>query len=68
MRNGLIKVLGDPIKKHEETCEGIFKEYLEIASKYYAPLVRDAGLAVLQSKLETKVINLIKDDTKRIFK
>ena len=67
MRSGLFKVIGDPIKKHEEASEEIIKQFLETASRYYAPLIRDARLAVLQAKFEIDVISLIRDDTKRIF-
>jgi hypothetical protein len=43
------------------------ERFFSAASNYYVPLARDARLAVLQARLQAKVILRIKEDIQTIF-
>jgi hypothetical protein len=60
----LMKLLGNPEKDHDKLCEDVEKQFYEIASKYFAPLVRDARLSIMQPALEARAIRRVQEDTK----
>ena len=43
------------------------EDFFSVTSNYYGALARDARLAVLQAKLEIKIIKKIKEDICNIF-
>lgn len=67
LRDALNEVLGDPITQHRKLIDEVEDNFFLAASNYYGSLARDARLAVLQAKLEIKIIHKIKEDICTIF-
>jgi len=67
LRDALKEILGDPVTQHQNLIDEVAESFFSVASNYYAPLAREARLAVLQAGLEAKVILRIKEDIRTIF-
>lgn len=67
LRDAIPKMLGDPITYHRRLIDELEDNFSLVAANYYAPLVRESRLAVLQAQLEKKIICKIKEDICTIF-
>jgi hypothetical protein len=67
LREDLKIIFGDPLIQHQSKVNEVAEQFFSTASNYYAPLARDARLAVLQARLQVKVILRIKEDIHTIF-
>lgn len=52
---------------HDEMAEDLFSKFVQAASDQYAPLIIDARMAALGSKLEARVIQRVLSDTRRVI-
>lgn len=64
LKEALNKLLNDPAKKHNELSIELRKQFYDVASAHFSPLVRDARLAIMQYNLEVKTIKRIHKDTR----
>lgn len=56
LEQGLIKLIGDPQTKHNEHLDYILDNFKEITEKNFFPLLKDAGLVLKMSQLQTEVM------------
>lgn len=61
----LKEMLGDPTQRHNETMDELVNRFFVAAETAYAPIVRDAKLAVLYRDKQRKVIAEIAANTER---
>ena len=59
-----MKLLEDPRARHDEALDVIERRFIEAANTTYAPLVRDARLALMQARLEARAAQRAADDTR----
>ncbi len=63
----LKEILSEEVFNHDDIAQNIMNKFLEASSQQYAPLIMDARMAVLRAKLENKIVQLIKNNTKEVL-
>jgi hypothetical protein len=63
----LKELLSEEVFNHDDIAQNIMNNFLEASSQQYAPLIIDARMAALRAKLENKIVQLIKTNTKEVL-